>query len=56
MDAIKPRPFVLVRTAWFFGVFVTTGALRWVVERFTRAGAWLGAEWRHAAIRANPPR
>jgi hypothetical protein len=56
LGAMKPRPFVLVRTAWFFGVFVTTGAFRWTVERFSRARAWLVAEWRHAAIRANPPR
>jgi hypothetical protein len=56
MSAIKPRPFVLVRTAWFFGVFVTTGAFRWIVEGFSRARAGLAAQWRHAALRANPPR
>jgi hypothetical protein len=55
LGALKPRPLVLARTAWFFGVFVTTGAFRWTVERFSRARAWLVAEWRHAAIRANPP-
>ena len=54
--AVKPRPLVLARTTWFFGVFVATGVFRWTVERFSRGGAWLVAEWRHAAIRANPPR
>jgi hypothetical protein len=41
---------------WFFSAFVTTGVFRWTTERFSRGKAWLVAEWRHAAIRANPPR
>jgi hypothetical protein len=55
-DAIRPRHVVLARTAWFFGVYVTTAAFRWTVERLSRGKAWLAAEWRHAAIRANAPR
>ena len=54
--AIQPRSVVLVRTAWFFGVFVTTGAFRWTIGRLSAGRAWLAAEWRHAAIRAKAPR
>jgi hypothetical protein len=53
--AIKPRPFVLARTAWFFGVFVTIGAFRWTVEWFSYRRAWLVAEWRRAASHAKGP-
>jgi len=53
---IRPRPVVFARTAWFFGVYVTTAAFRWTVESLSRGRAWLAAEWRHAAIRANAPR
>ncbi|HTQ46634.1 MAG TPA: hypothetical protein VMI75_27965 [Polyangiaceae bacterium] len=56
IDAIRPRPVVFARTAWFFGVYVTTAAFRWTVESLSRGRAWLAAEWRHAAIRANAPR
>jgi hypothetical protein len=55
-SALKPRPLVFARTAWFFGLFVATEASRWTVARLSRARAWLVAEWRHAALRANPPR
>jgi hypothetical protein len=55
-EAIRPRHVVLARTAWFFGVYVTTAAFRWTVESLSRGRAWLAAEWRHAAIRANAPR
>jgi hypothetical protein len=50
--AMKPRSLVLARTAWFFGVFVTTGAFRWTLERLSDGKAWLTAEWRRAATRA----
>jgi len=50
--AIQPRTVILARTAWFFGVFVTTGAFRWAVERLSHGRTWLATEWRHAGIRA----
>jgi len=53
---IRPPPVVFARTAWFFSVYVTTAAFRWMVESLSRGRAWLAAEWRHAAIRANAPR
>ena len=53
---IRPRHVVFARTAWFFGVYVTTAAFRWTVESLSRGRAWVAAEWRHAAIRANAPR
>jgi hypothetical protein len=40
--AVKPQLYVLARTVWFFAIFVTTGAFRWLV-----------GEWRRAAARAN---
>jgi hypothetical protein len=55
-DASRPRHVIFARTAWFFGVYVTTAAFRWTVERLSHGRAWLAAEWRHAAIRANAPR
>jgi hypothetical protein len=54
--ALMPRPFVLARTAWFFGVFVAIGAFRWTVDRFSHGRAWLVAEWTRAASRAKAPR
>jgi hypothetical protein len=53
---MKPRPFALVRTAWFFGVFVTTDTLRSAVDRLSRARAWFVTEWKRAAARARAPR
>ena len=50
--AIEPRPFLVVRTTWFFGVFVASGAMRWALGGLSRGGAWLAAEWRRAATRA----
>lgn len=47
--AIKPRPLLVLRTTWFFGVFVASGALRWTFERLSRGRAWLAAEWKRAA-------
>lgn len=50
--AIKPRPFLLVRTTWFFGVFVASGTTRWALGGLSRARAWLGAQWTQASSRA----
>jgi hypothetical protein len=51
--AIKPPPFLVVRTTWFFGVFVASAAVRWTFQRLSRGRAWLAAEWRRAASRAS---
>jgi len=53
---LKPGPVVLARAVWFFGVFVTTGAFRWMVEKLSPVGVWLAAEWRRAVTRAKATR
>ena len=56
LDIMKPRAFLVARTAWFFGAFIMTDVFRWAVERLSHGRAWLAAEWRHAAIRAQAQR
>jgi hypothetical protein len=57
MVAMRPGALVGLRTAWFFGAFVTAGALRGVFRVLAAGGAWLAAEWGRAASRARglPP-
>jgi hypothetical protein len=53
---LKPGPFVLARAVWFFGVFLTAGAFRWMFEKLSPVRIRLAAEWRRAVTRAKAPR
>jgi hypothetical protein len=49
---LRPRPVIVLRTAWFFATYAARGTWAWLLEQLPRARAGALAEWTRARERA----